>query len=563
MGISLRQAFARQLWSLADLTRSGSTRREFRSRAYRQAVWSLDDLSIELEEPFEDLLAVPGIGSGVARLISEFRETGGVEELGRLLATLPHEAGRLRLLPRMTPTRLRWLKSEVGIETVQDLIDALLLERLGALKGFGPETARTWLDRAQSLASSGLTPVAANTWTYRMASHIERHVEGAELIVTGSVRRLDEWVGEIDMVAAEGKRVVRFLEFSAIVTGFEELADRARFETFGSVLNIYTPESVTTAAAVFRTTGPAVHVDAVVQSIGDLARLDVARTETDIYQMAGLSYVPPPARSGVLEVPVALVGTEHLRGDLHLHTDWSPDGRQTIEELLLAARGRGLDYVAITDHAKGLRFGGLDEERMERQRETIERIRPHHPDVVILHGSELNIDRNGDVDFDESVLARLDFTIAAVHSHFALDQKEQTRRLLTAIANPRINVIAHLTGRRIGIRPPIELDFELILAAAAEHGTALEVNGHLDRMDAPAELVGRARQLGVLFAASSDAHRGVELANVANSVGILQRGLVTHQQVVNTWPVAKLLEWANGRSPISKGTGQASPAVGR
>lgn len=140
MVTSLRRAFARQLWTLADLTRSSSTRREFRSRAYRQAVWSLDDLSIELEEPYEDLLAVPGIGSGVARLISEFRETGGVEELGRLLATLPHEAGRLRLLPRMTPARLRWLKAEVGIETVHDLIEAITLERLGGLKGVGSET---------------------------------------------------------------------------------------------------------------------------------------------------------------------------------------------------------------------------------------------------------------------------------------------------------------------------------------------------------------------------------------------------------------------------------------
>jgi DNA polymerase (family 10) len=506
---------------------------------------------------------VPGIGAGVARLISEFRETGDIGELGRLKAKLPEEAARLRLLPRMTPNRLRWLKSEAGIDTVQDLIDAVALEQLGALKGVGPETARTWLDRSESLLSPGLTPLAAHAWSYRLVSHIDRHVAGAELVVTGSVRRLDEWVNEIDMVANEGGAVIRFLEQSALVTDFEEFAERVRFETHGAGFNLYTPGPQNTAASVFRTTGPMEHVDAVVRSVGDRATVDLARTETDVYQMAGLPYVPPPARSGVLEVPGELVGTEHLRADLHLHTDWSPDGRQTIEELVLAARARGLDYVAITDHAKGLRFGGLDEERIESQRETIERIRSQHPDIVILHGSELNIDRNGAVDFDETVLARLDFTIAAVHSHFSLDQKEQTRRLLTAIANPRINVIAHLTGRRIGIRPPIEFDEEAVLAAAAETGTALEVNGHLDRMDAPAELVGRARELGVLFTASSDAHRCVELVNVANSVGILQRGLVTHEQVVNTWSVARLREWTSGRSLISIGTGRASPSVGR
>ena len=549
MGRNLRQALASQLWALADLTRAGATRREFRSRAYRQAVWSLDEISPDLGEPFDELLGVPGIGAGVARLISEFRDTGYIGELGRLEAKLPKEAARLRLLPRMTPNRLRWLKSEAGIETVQDLLNAVALEQLGALKGVGPETARTWLDRSESLLSSGLTPLAAHAWSYRLASHIERHVAGAEVVVTGSVRRLDEWVNEIDMVATEGGVVVRFLEQSAVVTGFKEFAKGVRFETHGAGLNLYTPGPGTTAASVFRTTGPVEHVDALVRSVGDLAAVDLARTETDIYGAAGLSFVPPPARSSVLEVPGELVGTEHLRGDLHAHSDWSPDGRQTIEELVQAARVRGLDYVAITDHAKGLRFGGLDEERIERQRETIEHIRPQHPDIVILHGSELNIDRSGDVDFDETVLARLDFTIAAVHSHFTLDKEEQTRRLLIAIANPKVNVIAHLTGRRIGVRPPIELDFELVLAAAAEHGTALEVNGHLDRMDAPAELVGRARQLGVLFTASSDAHRGVELVNVANSVGILQRGLVTHEQVVNTWPIAKLLTWAGYGGP--------------
>jgi DNA polymerase (family 10) len=449
----------------------------------------------------------------------------------------------------MTPNRLRWLKSEAGIETVDDLIGAIANEALGAVKGIGPETARTWLDRSESLLSSGLTPQAAHAWSYRLASHIQRHVGGAELIVTGSVRRFDEWVDEIDMVAAEGADVLRFLEQSAVVTGFEEFAGGVRFETHGGVLNLYTPGPQTTAAAVFRTTGPVGHVDAVVRALGDSASVDLARTETDIYGAAGLSYVPPPARSTVLEVPFDLLGIEHLRGDLHLHSDWSPDGRQTIEDLVQAARARGLGYIAITDHAKGLRFGGLDEERLERQRETIDRIRPQYPDIVILHGSELNIDRNGDVDFDAGVLDRLDLAIAAVHSHFGLDQAEQTRRLLTAIANPKINVIAHLTGRRIGVRPPIDLDVELVLGAAAENGTAIEVNGHLDRMDAPAQLVGRGRELGVLFAANSDAHREVELANVAHSVGILQRGLVTHRDVVNAWPVSQLIEWASaGRS---------------
>jgi DNA polymerase (family 10) len=547
LGNSLKQRFAADLWLLADLVRADATRREFRSRAYRRAVWSLDELSSDLGEPYEELLNVPGIGPGVARLISEFREQGAIAEVGRLLEKLPREANRLRLLPRMTPARLRWLKAGIGVDTVQDLVEAIRQERLAELRGVGPDTSRVWLERLPELLTEGLTPIAARQWAFRLVSHIERHVPGAEVVVTGSVRRLEEWVSKIDLVVAEGEGVGRFMEQSAVVTESRGLNGGMRFETLGAALDMHMAGSQSAAAVMFRTTGPGEHVEAIVASIGDGASIDLARTETDIYRSAGLGYVPPPARTRDLDVPSGLIGLEHLKGDLHLHSDWSPDGRQTIEELVVAARSRGLQYVAITDHAKGLRFGGLDEERIGRQRETIERIRLHYPDMVILQGSELNIDRDGQVDFDEELLDRLDIAIAAVHSHFTLDQKDQTRRVLNAIANPKVNVIAHLTGRRIGIRPPIELDAGLVLAAAVEFRTALEVNGHLDRMDISARLVQQAVGMGALFAANSDAHRPDELSNAGHSVGILQRGLVTQPDVVNTWPVADLLTWSRGR----------------
>ncbi len=453
----------------------------------------------------------------------------------------------------MTPNRLRWLKSELAVETPEDLVQAIGRGRLTKLKGVGDETARTWLGRLESMPPTGLSPVAAHNWAYRVVAHVERHVMGSELIVTGSIRRLDEWVPAIDLVVAEAPPVIRFMTQSAIVTGSVDLADGVRFDTLGAPVNVHTPEAGGTAAAVFRTTGPQDHVEAIIRSIGDGQGIEGVLTETDIYGSVGMAYVPPPARSGVLEVPNELIGVEHLRGDLHLHSDWSPDGRQTIEELVEAARARGLRYVGITDHAKGLRFGGLDEERIEQQRLTIERIRPRYPDIVILHGSELNIDRNGQVDFDDDLLDGLDFGLAAVHSLFTLNRDEQTARLLTAIANPKINVIAHITGRRIGTRPPIEFDTDRVLAAAAEHRTAIEVNGHLDRLDASADMVDRARRLGALFAANSDAHRPDELSNAGYSVAILQRGLVTHDLVVNAWNVDDLLHWTRGRSSVELG----------
>jgi DNA polymerase (family X) len=551
-----RQRFAAQLWTLADLIRASATRREFRSRAYRQAVWSLDDLSPELAEPFEGLLAVRAIGPGVAGLISEFREDGEIGELARLSAALPLEVNRLRVLPRMTPGRLRWLKAERDVESATDLIEVIRQGSLAELKGVGPETARTWLDRLDEMPPAGFSPPSAHQWAHRFLTHIESHVAGAKMIVTGSVRRLEEWVDAIDMVAAGAEGVIPFMEQSALVTGFSNVEGAVAFDTLGGPLNIYAGKEPGTtgpisATAVFATTGPGDHVDAVLRLLGDRAVLNRARSETDIYRAAGLQLVPPPARSANLDVPTDLIEVEDLRGDLHLHSDWSPDGRQTIEELVEAAKARGLDYIAITDHAKGLRFGGLDEERIAQQRAAIEQIRPRYPEIVILQGSELNIDRDGNVDFDDDVLGGLDFAIAAVHSFFTLNRNEQTRRVLNAIANPKIDVIAHLTGRRIGIRPPIKLDIEEILTAAVEHSTALEVNGHLDRMDVSAKIVARAAPLGALFAASSDAHRTHELSNVAHSVGILQRGGVTRDQVINTWGADELLNRARNRSRAS------------
>jgi DNA polymerase (family 10) len=534
---------------LADLVRASATRREFVSRAYRQAVWSLDDLSPDLGESQEALVAVRGIGSGVARLITDFRNSGQLEGLIRLSERLPKESNRLRVLPRMTPNRLHWLKAELGVETVVDLTGAIRQGRLADLKGVGPDTARTWLERLEGMPPEGMSAVAARGWAQRLVAHIERHVK-AVLLVTGSVRRLDEWVHEIDLVAAVGEGVIPFVEQSALVTGFARVPGAVRLETLGIPVTLHSPPTSSAAAVVFRTTGPPDHVGAVTERIAIDSGIEAAATETDIYHQAGLVLVPAPARSAALDVPPDLVRVEQLRGDLHLHSDWSPDGRQSIEELVRAARSRGLEYLGLTDHAKGLRFGGLDEDRIGQQREAIEAIRPLYPDLVILQGSELNIDRDGDLDFADSVLDRLDFAIAAVHSFFTLDRSEQTRRLLNAIANPKVNVIAHLTGRRVGVRPPIDIDLDSVLGAAADSKTALEVNGHLDRMDISAELVGRARGLGAFFAANSDAHRPHELANAAYSVGILQRGWVSRPEVVNCWPVDELLAWmGSGRAP--------------
>jgi histidinol phosphatase-like PHP family hydrolase len=350
------------------------------------------------------------------------------------------------------------------VETVEDLQDAIDLGRLQQLIGVGPKTAQYWL-RAIGEQREGVPIYRALDYANELIALLGRTLPEVNVEVAGALRRLDEWIVEIELAASDLDSVRSFLADSAAVAAL--------------------PVPVTV-------TGPK----------------------------------PRDERPGV-------VAMADLRGDLHCHSDWSPDGRQTLSQLVRAAADRGYEYVGITDHAIGLRFGGLDADRVNAQRAEIVHLRAEHPSIKILHGMELNIDRDGSVDFEEELLEWLDYTVAGAHSLLNLGRNEQTTRMLRAVSNPQVDIIAHLTGRRIGIRPAIELDLAAIFSAAREHGTALEVNGHLDRLDLSAELIGAARKEGVLFAANSDAHRVSELSNAGNAVTLLQRGGAPPAAVIN------------------------------
>ena len=209
-----------------------------------------------------------------------------------------------------------------------------------------------------------------------------------------------------------------------------------------------------------------------------------------------------------------------------------------------AAAGRGLDYIAMTEHGEDLAINGLSRSEVIEERRVIEELRAAYPEMTVLHGAELNIGPDGSVDYDSDFLMDYDFCVASVHSHFDLDPSQQTKRLVTAIANPAVNVVGHLTGRRIGRRPGIELDVEPVLEALAATGTGLEINCHMDRLDAPAEILRRAGEVdGVFFVISTDSHHTTEFANVQWGVRQSRRGWVDKRRVANTWPTARFLDW--------------------
>ncbi len=238
-----------------------------------------------------------------------------------------------------------------------------------------------------------------------------------------------------------------------------------------------------------------------------------------------------------------LVSPKHLRGDLHVHTSLSGDGRDSLEKMLAACAERGYRFVAITDHGEDLAINGLSREQLRAQRKRITRLQEQYPDMTILQGAELNIGTDGSVDYDAEFLAGLDFGVASVHSAFTLERSKQTARIVAAMRNPAVNVIGHLTGRRIGKRPGIEIDLDKVLAAATETGCALEINGHLDRLDPPEEMLRHAREAGVRLTLGSDAHDTRELENIGNAVRHSRRAWVEKPQVVNTWTARQFLKW--------------------
>jgi DNA polymerase (family 10) len=285
----------------------------------------------------------------------------------------------------------------------------------------------------------------------------------------------------------------------------------------------------------------------------DANGLDVADPDA-LYGALDLQPVPAEQRDGTDELDLArdgrlprCAGVADLRGDLHDHTDWSGDGRMTMRDLIDAAMARSWEYLAITDHAEDLRINGLDRATMLRQRDELRALQRRHDDVAVLHGAELNIGPDGSVDYDPDFVAGYDWTVASVHSLFDLDVAEQTARVVTAIRNPGVHAIGHLTGRRIGRRAGIRIDVDAVLDACATTGTALEVNCHLDRLDAPAEVLREAAARGVFVVISTDAHRLGDLDNHRWGVRLARRGRVPAELVANTWPVERFVEWIGTR----------------
>jgi DNA polymerase (family 10) len=539
--------------------------------AYQRAAETISQLERDLADLLREgtLTDMPGIGQVLAEKIEELLTTGKLEFYERLRAEVPSGVLDMLRVPDVGPKTAGRVWQELSVTSIEELEEAARSGRLQSLPRMGARTEARILAGIEALRrQSGRIPLGDAWFLAQQMLAALREVPGVhQAAPAGSLRRMRETVHDLDLlVAADDAEPVmaRFRQLpqvaDVLLSGETKTAVRTH-QGFQVDLRVLSPERWGTAVQYF--TGSQAHnirLRGLAQrqgySLSEYALKDkdgsehLCTDEGKVYRLLGLPWIPPELREDRGEVEAALKGElprlvelADLQGDLQMHTTWS-DGHGSVAEMAEAARTRGLHYILITDHSFGMGVaGGLKAEELRQQRAEIEAANARYDDFRVLAGAEVEIRADGSLDFPDEVLAELDIVVASLHTGLRSGRERTTERLLAAIRNPHVDMIAHPTGRLIGRREGADLDMEAILQAAAESGTIVEINAHPDRLDLPDIYVRRAVELGVKLAINTDAHDVEGLDLLFFGVATARRGWATPDDVVNTWDLKKLLAW--------------------
>ncbi|AKG45438.1 DNA polymerase/3'-5' exonuclease PolX [Streptomyces xiamenensis] len=541
----------------------------FKARAYEKAARAVGGYHTDISRlDGKGLREIPGVGKSIADKVEEYLRTGHMKTVDERRAAIPGGVRELITIPTLGPKKAMLLYEELGISSIDALVGAIEQDRLRDLKGFGRKTQDNILHGVELMQQAGdrillsaATDIAEETVT---ALREATGCDPRRCVYAGSLRRMRETIGDIDILVASEEPAAVMDAFIALPHTAEVIAHGEKKTSVRTVkglqldLRVLPPDSWGAGLQYFtgsqahniRTREIAVRKGLKLSEYGlfhaKSGRRKAAGTEEEIYAALGLPWIPPTLREDRGEVAAGLRGelpdlvTEaDLRGDLHTHTDLT-DGLSSLADMVAAAAGRGYTYYAVTDHAPKLYMQRMTDEKILRQREELRALAARHRKLRLLHGTELNIDPDGEVDWPGEFLADFDLCVASIHSHFTLDRTAQTRRLIRACENPYINIIGHPTTRQIGRRPPIDADLDAVFEACARTGTALEINSHPHRLDLNDEHILRAKHYGAVFAIDSDAHSTTHLAHTRYGVGTAQRGWLTPDDVINTWTWQRL-----------------------
>lgn len=558
---------ASQLDQVADLLDIEGAN-PFRVRAYRKAARLVGNLPRSVTDMLaagESLDDLPGIGKDLADKIGVIAQGGHLPILGELTRELPAGVTAMLALPGLGPKRVHQLHKKLGVVTIEQLAAAARAGKLHDVPGIGPGIEAKVLQAIA--AGAGQAPRTKLATIEQFVLPLLKHLRQApglrQIEVAGSYRRRQETVGDIDIVAAAEPSAPVMEHF----TGYPDVAEViVRGQTRCTVrlrnglqVDLRVVPEASFGAALCYFTGCKAHSIALRRiAVDHKCKLNeyglvkgrqrlASRSEAEVYQHLGLPWIPPELREDQGEIDAArsgklphLIALPDIRGDLHSHTT-ATDGRASLPEMVQAAQAKGYEYLAITDHSRRVAMAhGLDAKRLSRQIAAIERLNETLADFVVLTSSEVDILDDGSLDLPDSILRRLDLVVAAIHSHFDLPRDKQTERLLRAMDNRYLTILAHPTGRLINQRPGYAVDLEQVMCGAVERGCFIELNAQPDRLDINDASCRLAKQLGLKVAISTDAHATAELDFMRFGVDQGRRGWLEPDDVLNTRSLAKL-----------------------
>ena len=537
---------------------------QFRVRAYRRAAREIEGLPkavASLLKSGRDLSELPGIGKDLAGKIADIVKTGHFGLLDTLKRKLPGELGDMAALPGLGPKRIKLLYDRLKVRTLKDLRQAIKTGRLREVSGFGPVIEKKLLGALEK-------PQAAKRFKLAVAEAEAEALVGylrgsGRVVVAGSYRRRRDTVGDLDVLvtakngAAVGDRLVEYENVAQVIahgptrttvmlrSGLQVDVRAVPEESYGAALLYFTGSKAHNIAL----RGLANHRGWKLNEYGLFSgkRRIAGATEEDVYQKLGLGYIAPELREDRGEIAASqagklpkLVRLSDVRGDLHVHSDWT-DGTVPIAGMAEAAQARGYQYIALTDHSRRVAMThGLDPARLTRQIHEIDRLNEKFKNFTILRGIEVDILRDGSLDLPDSSLAKLDIVVAAVHSFFDLPRQAQTDRVVRVLENRHVSILAHPTGRLIGEREPYDIDMDVVISAARKVGCYLEINAEPDRLDLNDLHAHAAKLAGVKLAVSTDAHSIDAFQCMRFGIDQARRAWLTANDVLNTRPLAEL-----------------------
>jgi len=543
----------------------------FKIRAYQRAARAIEYLPKEIEimlQAGEDLQTIPGVGEAIAKKTIELVNTGKLGAYEELKAQFPEGITRLLEIPGIGPKTANRLSTELGIMSVDELEKAIKDGRVAKLFRLGDKTADNILQQIQALRRKDQRiPIGAALPVVDEVLDALGKLPGVKnLTAAGSLRRFKETVGDIDLMGTADNpeevinAFVNLPQIREVVAkgptkatvilpgGLQADLRMVEHDSFGSLLQYFTGSKQHNITLRTREQKRGLKLSEYGITDVKTDKLEKFATEEAFYRRLGLQYIPPEIREDQGEIELAekgevpkLIELSDIKGDAHIHTDWS-DGHDSIEDMAKAAKALGYQYLAITDHSAGRGIAhGLSEERLKKQIKEIKRLNEQLKGIHIFTGTEVDIRADGSIDLPQKLLADLDVVIAAIHSAMNQSQEQTTKRLIGAIENPHIDIIAHPTCRLLGEREPVAVDLEAVFRAAIKYNKALEINAMPSRLDLKDIHIYRARELGVKLIMGTDSHCMAHLGFMRFGIGIGRRGWCQAKDILNTRPIKEIL----------------------